>query len=157
MRTHLFRKMFFYLLPTANMRSKYIIRHKKLFGHIGKNVFWQSRYFPHNPKNIYLGDNVVVTSGVKFINHDIIHLMLNRMKLGFDFFEEIKDIKVGNNVFLGANSLLLPNVCLGDNVIIGAGSIVTKDIPANSIAAGNPCKVVGDFDMFVAKRKSLIG
>ena len=52
-----------------------------------------------------------------------------------------KPINIGSNVWLGANVTILPGVTIGDNAIIGAGSVVTKDIPSNVIAFGNPCKV----------------
>ena len=58
-------------------------------------------------------------------------------------------IHIGNNVWIGAGSVLLPGVSIGDNSVIGAGSIVTKDIPANVVAVGNPCRVlreIGDHD-----------
>ena len=58
-------------------------------------------------------------------------------------------VKIGNNVWLGAGVVVLPGVTIGDNTVIGAGSIVTKDIPANSLAFGNPCTVrreIGDRD-----------
>lgn len=51
-------------------------------------------------------------------------------------------ITIGNNVWLGGNTVILPGVTIGDNVVIGAGSVVTKSIPANMIAAGNPCRVI---------------
>ena len=56
--------------------------------------------------------------------------------------EYARPISIGNNVWLGANVVVLPGVTIGDNSIIGAGSIVTKDMPGNIIAAGNPCKVI---------------
>ncbi|WP_289860646.1 hypothetical protein [uncultured Muribaculum sp.] len=56
---------------------------------------------------------------------------------------------------IGAGSRILPDVRIGSNVIIAAGSIVTKDIPDNSVAAGIPAKVIGDFDTLVEKRKNL--
>lgn len=65
-------------------------------------------------------------------------------------------IEVGDNVMIGANSTVLPNVRIGSNVIIGAGSIVTKDIPDNSVAAGVPCRVIGKFEDLVEKRKSVV-
>lgn len=51
-------------------------------------------------------------------------------------------ISIGNNVWIGGNTVILPGVTIGDNVVIGAGSVVTKNIPANMIAAGNPCRVI---------------
>ena len=51
-------------------------------------------------------------------------------------------IHIGNNVWIGANSVILPGVTIGDNTVIGAGSIVTRDVPANVVAVGNPCRVM---------------
>ena len=53
-----------------------------------------------------------------------------------------KPVTIGDNVWIGGSVTILPGVTIGDNVTIGAGSVVTKDIPSNSIAVGNPCKVV---------------
>ena len=52
------------------------------------------------------------------------------------------DVTIGNNVWVGGSVCIMPGVTIGDNVVIGAGSVVTKDIPANMIAVGNPCRVV---------------
>lgn len=51
-------------------------------------------------------------------------------------------VSIGNNVWIGGNVVITPGVTIGDNVVIGAGSVVTKDIPANVVAAGNPCRVI---------------
>ncbi|WP_344910033.1 DapH/DapD/GlmU-related protein [Amphibacillus indicireducens] len=59
-------------------------------------------------------------------------------------------IRIRNNVWIGANSVVLPGVTIGDNTVIGAGSVVTKDIPANVVAVGSPCRVmreINDKDM----------
>lgn len=56
--------------------------------------------------------------------------------------EYAKPITVGNNVWIGGNVVVLHGVTIGDNVVIGAGSIVNKNIPSNSVAVGNPCKVI---------------
>ena len=56
--------------------------------------------------------------------------------------EWAEPVTIGNNVWIGGSVTILPGVTIGDNVTIGAGSVVTKDIPSNSIAVGNPCKVV---------------
>ena len=53
-----------------------------------------------------------------------------------------KPIQIGNNVWIGMNSIVMRGVTIGDNVVIGANSVVTKDIPSNAVAAGNPCKVI---------------
>ena len=67
-------------------------------------------------------------------------------------------VTIGNNVWIGGNTVILPGVTIGDNVVIGAGSVVTKDIPDNMIAAGNPCKVIreiteADRDYYYKDRK----
>lgn len=68
--------------------------------------------------------------------------------------EKIGCIEIGDNVFIGSNKTILYDVKIGSNVIIGAGSLVNKDIPDNSVAVGNPCKVIGKFDEFAKKRQS---
>lgn len=67
--------------------------------------------------------------------------------------EKIGCIEVMDNVFIGANSLIMNDVRIGPNAIIGAGSIVTKDVPPNSVVAGVPARVIGTFDAFVSKRQ----
>lgn len=86
---------------------------------------------------IIFGNNIEMGPGVKIIsqNHD-----LEDFSLGI----KSNPIKIGNNVWIGANAVILPGIQIGDNVIIGAGSIVSKNIPSNSIAVGNPCKVIKD-------------
>lgn len=60
--------------------------------------------------------------------------------------EFARPIIVGNNVWIGANVTVVPGVTIGDNCVIGAGSVVTKDIPDNTVAVGNPCKVIKSID-----------
>jgi acetyltransferase-like isoleucine patch superfamily enzyme len=85
---------------------------------------------------IEFGSNVEIGPGVKIIsqNHD-----LNDFSTAMP---SKKPIIIGDNVRIGANSVILPEVTIGSNVVIGAGSVVTKDIPSNSIAVGNPCQVI---------------
>lgn len=60
---------------------------------------------------------------------------------------EPRPIKIGDNVWLGVNVIVMKGVTIGDNVVIGAGSVVTKDIPANVIAAGNPCRIIKQINL----------
>lgn len=97
----------------------------------------------------------MIAAGVQFVNHDIISHMLNKKYRTDDFQPMEGCISVGNNVMLGAGTVILPNVKIGSNVIIGAGSIVCKDIPDNSVAAGVPCRVMGEFEKLVAKYRNV--
>ena len=84
---------------------------------------------------IDFGSNIELGPGVSIIssNHDTNDL--SKQTKG-------KKIVIGNNVWIGANSTVLPEVTIGNNVTIGANSVVTHDIPSNSVAVGNPCKVI---------------
>lgn len=150
------KKLYFFCLPTQTMRSRFIMKHANEFRHIGGGIFWQSRYYPADPDLIYIGDNVVITANVSFINHDAIRGMLNKKYKTNEFQRTLGCIEIGDNVMIGSGTRILFNVKIGSNVIIGAGSIVTKDIPDNSVAAGVPCRVVGNFEDFVNKRKKIV-
>ncbi|MGZ0041598.1 DapH/DapD/GlmU-related protein [Paenibacillus ottowii] len=96
------------------------------------------------------GPNVTVaTSG---------HPVLPELRLkGYQF---NATITIGKNCWLGCGAIILPGVTIGDNTVIGAGSIVTKDIPANVVAVGNPCKVLREINehnkMFYFKDKKVV-
>ena len=88
---------------------------------------------------VKFGSTIELGPGVKIIsaNHDT-----------SDFLESKKErsIEIGSNTWIGANSVIMPGVHIGKHVVIGAGSIVTKDIPSNSVAVGNPCRVIRKLD-----------
>ena len=81
--------------------------------------------------NVFIGPNCGFYAATHPIDKDV------RKELEYS-----KPIKVGNDVWIGGGVTVLPGVTIGDNVVIGAGSVVTKDIPSNVVAYGNPCKVV---------------
>lgn len=95
---------------------------------------------------ISIGNNVTLAPRVHLLAHDA----STKMFLGYT---KIGKVSIGNNVFIGASSIILPNITIGDNVIIGAGSVVTKDIPSNVVAVGNPAKVISDIDTYLEKNK----
>jgi acetyltransferase-like isoleucine patch superfamily enzyme len=102
--------------------------------HIYGKINWGSE-----PWAITLGKNVYLTNSVSFITHDGGTLLYrNKIK----DLEITKPIYIGNNVYIGINSIILPGVSIGDNVIIGAGSIVTKNLESNMVFAGNPAKFI---------------
>ena len=87
---------------------------------------------------VTIGDNVLIAPNVQLytVAHPLDAVERNTLKL------LAQPITIGNNVWIGGGVIVLPGVTIGDNSVIGAGSVVTKDIPANSLAFGNPCKVV---------------
>lgn len=95
---------------------------------------------------ISIGDNVTLAPRVHILAHDA----STKNFLGYT---KIAKVKIGNNVFVGAGTIILPGVNIGDNVIIGAGSIVTKNIPSNTIVAGNPAKTISTFEGWIENRK----
>lgn len=147
-------KIRMYLITNADKRTKLIIK-KNLFKSVGNNFFFQPRIIPDEPKLISFGNNVTVASGVTFVTHDVIDKVLNKINYDFNFHYNCAPIEIGDNVFIGCNVTILPNVKIGNNVIIAAGSIITKDIPNNTIVGGNPAKVIGTFDKYVTQRKKI--
>jgi maltose O-acetyltransferase len=116
---------------------------------IGNNVIIGMNCIFIDNHKITIGDNVMIASGVQICTathpikaHDrIIKNWSSEMQRNW-YHTLAKEINIGNNVWIGANAIVLPGVTIGNNVTIGAGSVVTKDIPDNSLAIGIPCKVV---------------
>jgi acetyltransferase-like isoleucine patch superfamily enzyme len=106
---------------------------------IGKGCRIASVNFGSEPYLIEIGDHVYVTSGVSFVTHDGGVWVFTKDDPGFDVFGRIK---IGSNVYIGNNALILPGVTIGNNCVIGACSVVTKSIPDNTVAAGVPCRYI---------------
>lgn len=115
------------LMKNGFQRAEYM-KKKNIFAEIGEHCFWQPRNIPPEAKLIKMHDNVVVASEVLFVNHDVMHHMFKNIKPGKNFKLNLGAIDIGNNVFIGSRSVILPNTKIEDNVIIGAGSIVTGQI-----------------------------
>ena len=130
------------------------VKYARLLGvRVGKgceiypNVSWGSE-----PYLIQLGDEVRVTDGVKFVTHDGGMWVLRNLSL-LENSDSFGRIVVGNNVHIGWNVIIMPNVNIGDNCVIGCGAIVTKDIPSNSVAVGVPARVIESIDEYYLKHK----
>jgi acetyltransferase-like isoleucine patch superfamily enzyme len=126
----------------------------KLIGvRFGKNVrIWGlcRQMFGSEPWMITLGDNVYITSDCLFVTHDGGTLIFRK---DIPDLEITAPIVVGNDVYIGVRSIIMPGVRIGNRCIIGAGSIVTKDIPDNSVAAGIPARVIKSSDEYLEKLK----
>ncbi len=109
---------------------------------VGKNFFANFNMVVLDEARVVFGDNVFIGPNCGFYTagHPIDSIERNK---GLEF---ARPIIVGNNVLIGANVTVVPGVTIGDNCVIGAGSVVTKDIPDNTVAVGNPCKVIKSID-----------
>ena len=115
------------LTPTGIGRAEYIKKHD-IFYKMGNNCMVMFRKVPLYPKLISFGNNVWIASNVSFITHDVIHKMFNNAINDLNLQEHIGVISIKDNVFVGANTTILPNVIIGPDVVIGAGSLITKNI-----------------------------
>ncbi|CEN74594.1 bacterial transferase [[Clostridium] sordellii] len=154
---------------SENLESKDKIL-TELLGGRGSNLWITSPFFVDYGNNIYFGNNCEVNMNCTFLDDNKIIIGDNaliapnvQIYTAFhptnakDRFGEMKKdgsfefcktqtapVHIGNNVWIGGGAIIMPGVTIGDNVVIGAGSVVTKDIPSNKIAYGNPCRVIRD-------------
>jgi maltose O-acetyltransferase len=96
---------------------------------------------------ISIGNNVTLAPRVHILAHDA----STKSHLGYT---KIARVKIEDNVFVGAGTIILPGVTIGRNSIIGAGSVVSKSIPENMVVAGNPAKSIKSLDIFLEEQRS---
>jgi len=113
---------------------------------IGKNCFIYGAIEPYRDDIVTLGDHVVIGANTTIVTHCPISFYTG----------EPVDIILGNNVFIGKGCHILPGTVIGDNVMVGAGSVVASNIPSDSIAAGNPCRVIRPMTPKEAMRMKLM-
>lgn len=101
-----------------------------------------------HPWLISIGDNVTLTN-CRILTHD----GTTKKALGHS---KIGRVEIGNNVFVGAGAIILPNVKIGNDVIIGVGCVVSKDIPDNSVMVGNPAIRIGSYHEYIEKNRELM-
>lgn len=137
-REHMLKEMFAeigencYIEPPlrANFGGKHV--------HFGKNIYANFNLTLVDDTHIYVGDftmfgpNVTVATA----GHPILPELREK---GYQY---NASVHIGKNCWIGAGAIIVPGITIGDNVVIGAGSIVTKDIPSNVVAVGNPCRVL---------------
>ena len=144
------------LKPSEINKRKELIN--KIVGKLGKDAWIEQPFMCDYGYNIEIGNNF-------YANHNLIILDANKVKIGDNVFigpnvsiyapihpleykirneklESALPVEIGNNVWIAGSVTILPNVKIGDGCVIGAGSVVTKDIEPNSLAVGNPAKVI---------------
>lgn len=142
---NIIRKLLEYLRGEPQHLDKLLKRGLK----VGKN-FYRGPGVIIDPSHCYhitIGDNVSIGAQSQIIAHDASTTMF----LGKT---RASNVTIGNIVFIGAGSIILPGVHIGNRVIIGAGSVVTNNIPDNSVAVGNPAKVICTIDDYLNKEKA---
>lgn len=110
--------------------------------HFGNDVFANAGLTVLDGTDIYVGDNTMIGPNVSIISstHPI------EPELRTEGYLYCLPVNIGKNCWIGAAAIILPGVSIGDNSVIGAGSVVTKDIPANVVAVGNPCRIIKYLD-----------
>lgn len=142
---NLIRKFLEYLRGEPQHLDKLIRRGLK----IGKNFNRMGGVIidPSHCYHITIGDDVTLAPRVHILAHDAsTSMFLGKARAA--------NVTIGNQVFVGAGTIILPGTHIGNRVVIGAGSIVTKDIPDNSVAVGNPAKVIYTLDEYLVKERA---
>lgn len=154
-------------LDSADAKAKEAIL-RELLGGFGNSLWITPPFYADYGKNIYIGNNCEINMNCVFLDDNRIqigdyaliapnvqiytafHSTNAKERFGepnedgsFSFCKTITaPVTIGNNVWIGGGAIILPGVEIGDNVVIGAGSVVTKSIPDNTVAVGNPCRVI---------------
>ena len=124
--------------------------------YINNDVFFDGKDY----SKIIIGDNVTISREVMFLTHDFsittaLESIGSKINKGNGEKYFLKEIIIGNNVFIGARSTILYGSEIGDNVIIGTGCVVKGKVPSNSIVIGNPCVIIGKTDEYARKHIQL--
>ena len=132
---------------------------KEMFAEIGENCYLEPPFHSNwGGRNIHFGNNVYGNFNLTLVDDTHIYVGDNTMfgpnvtvataghpinaKLREKGYQYNAPVSIGKNCWIGAGALIMPGVTIGDNVVIGAGSVVTKDVPSNVVAVGNPCRVL---------------
>jgi len=137
-RTRLLKEMFAEIGERCYIEPPFHSNFGGARGHFGSGIYANFNLTLVDDGDIYVGDgtmfapNVVVATAA----HPILPELREK------FYQYNMPVHIGKNCWIGAGAIILPGITIGDNTVIGAGSVVTKDIPANVVAVGNPCRVL---------------
>lgn len=146
--------------PSEEIKRKELL--KKLLGNIGEHIWIEPPFHTAYGVNVHIGDhfyanfNLVIVDDIDVYigEHVMIAPNVTITPTGHPVDPSLRKpgtqfsipVRIGNNVWIGSNAVILPGVTIGDNCVIGAGSVVTHDIPANVVAVGNPCHVLREIN-----------
>ncbi len=131
----------------------------EMFAEIGENCYIEPPFHANfGGAHIHFGNNIYCNFGVTMVDDTHIYVgdctmfgpNVTVATAGHPILPELREqayqynasVRIGRNCWIGAGAIILPGITIGDNTVIGAGSVVTKDIPANAVAVGNPCRVL---------------
>jgi len=137
--TGLYRRL---CAPAGADWAAYLKRHGGLYA-MGEHCVIQANVVITDPAHVRLGNNVHLT-GCTLFGHDGSVAMLKRMS--GRRLDRVGKIDIGDNVFVGHQAIVMPGITIGSNVVVGAGAVVTRDVPPNTIVAGNPARPIGTVD-----------
>lgn len=143
--------------PTQTERRKALL--KQMFAEIGEGCYIEPPFHANfGGAHVHFGDNVYANFGLTMVDDTHIYVGDHTMfgpnvtvaSAGHPVLPELREkayqfnmpVHIGKNCWIGAGAVIVPGVTIGDNTVIGAGSVVTKDIPADVVAVGNPCRVL---------------
>jgi len=113
---------------------------------VGSDCRIYIRNFGTEPFLVSIGDRTTVTSGVRILTHDgstsVVRNASGRR------YQRYAPVRIGSDVFIGVNSIIIPGVTIHSRCVVGAGSVVTRDVPEGTVVAGNPARPVKSFDEF---------
>ena len=126
------------MLIRSGWNRAVFLRKRKVFGSIGPHCLYAPVRIPALSENVFIGENVVIGSDVKFLTETFTQSIFNYQDKVNSYPLYSGKIVIGNNVFIGANSLILHGVKIGNNVIVAAGAVVTSNVPDGVIVGGYP-------------------
>ncbi len=144
-REALLREMFAEIGEGCYIEPPFYANHAGAHVHFGKNIYANFHLTMVDDTHIYVGDYTMFGPNVTVATAG--HPILPELRE--QAYQYNASVHIGKNCWIGAGAVILPGVTIGDNTVIGAGSIVTKDVPANVVAVGNPCRVlrpIGEHD-----------
>ena len=116
---------------------------------LGQNNFIAAHFWDTEPYLIKVGNNCQITWGTKFCTHGGAGAA-RKFHPNFDVFGKIE---IGDYVYIGNCSLIMPGVTIGDNVLVAAGSVVTKSIPSNVVVGGNPARIICSLESYISRNQ----